>query len=141
MTKPVRYRRPNPEGNLGRETFLYAIRGPRSILQSLVFFVFALVFIILFFLCLLEPLKERFGGFANFLASSDVDVFLAGFGTPSFEDIFRDEIFLVVSEEDFGNLRDEIGVLVADKALGSSQKCFLMPLRGYHLHMSVVACM
>ena len=84
-------------------------------------------------LSIVEPLEEGLSGFANFLADGELDVFLAGFGTPGFEHGFGDEILLIKGEQDLRNLRDELGMLVAHETFGPSEQSFFVALGGDHL--------
>ena len=84
-------------------------------------------------LSIVEPFKERLGSLADFLACSQVDVFVALLGAPVLEHVFGDEVVLVVGQQDLGNLRNKLGVFLADEAFGAAEEGFFVLFGSDHL--------
>jgi hypothetical protein len=80
-----------------------------------------------------EPLDELFGRFADLFAGRDVDVFLAGFGAPFLERVFRDQVVLVILEKDGGDLRSQDGPVFADETLGAAEESSFVTFAGDYL--------
>ena len=85
-----------------------------------------LVLRLLIALSIVEPFKERLGSLADFLACSQVDVFVALLGAPVLEHVFGDEVVLVVGEQDLGNLGNKLGMFLADEAFGAAKEGFFV---------------
>ena len=84
-------------------------------------------------LSVIEPFQERLGGLADLFAGGEVDVFLAGLGAPILEHVFGNKVLLVEGEQYLGDLRDKLGMFIANETLGATQEGFFVTLRGDHL--------
>ena len=84
-------------------------------------------------LSIVEPFQERLSRLADLLAGGEVDVFLTGLGTPILENVLGDKVMLVEGEQYFGDLRNKLGVFVADETLSATEEGFFMTLGCDHL--------
>lgn len=89
--------------------------------------------ILLIALGILKPLLELLGRLADALARLQVHVLLAGLGAPRLQDLLGNEVVLVVFEQDGRDLRNKLGLVVADKALSATQEGLFVLLRSDHL--------
>lgn len=87
--------------------------------------------LVLTFGCL-KPVEERLGRLANLLAGRQVDVLLAGLGSPCLEDLLRHDVVLVIGQEDRGDLRHQFRVVLANEAFGTAEEGLLVAFRGDH---------
>jgi hypothetical protein len=88
-----------------------------------------LLLALLITLSLVEPLDELLSALAHLAAGRQVDVLLAGLGTPGLESFLRDEVVLVDLEQDARDLADKFRVVVSDKALKTTEEGLLVLLR------------
>jgi hypothetical protein len=84
---------------------------------------------LLFLLSSLEPGHELLGTLANLSARAYIHILLASLGAPGFEDFLRDQVIVVVLDEDSRDLSNQLGLFLAHEALGTSEECFLMAFR------------
>ena len=96
--------------------------------ELLLFFGFLLIA-----LGVLKPFEEGLGSLADFAADGQIDVALACFATPGFEYSLRDEVLLIVGEKDLRDLWDERRMLIANEALGTTEKSLFVLFGGDHL--------
>jgi hypothetical protein len=89
--------------------------------------------VLLVALSILEPFLELLGGLAHALADLDVDVLLAGLGTPRLQDLLRAEIVVVDLHQNGRDLGNELRLVVTDEALDTAKESLLVLLRGDHL--------
>jgi len=77
--------------------------------------------IVVLLLGLLEPLEEGLGGTADLLGSRQVDVLLAGLGTPLLDHLLGGELVVVVQLEDLDDLAVVVLAERAEQTLGASE--------------------
>jgi hypothetical protein len=78
---------------------------------------------------LAKPLVELLSGLAYSLADLEIDVLLASLLAPRLEDLLADKIVVVDLNADGRDLRDELGLVVADKTLNATEEGLLVLLR------------
>ena len=64
----------------------------------------------------------------DLLAGRNVDVLLAGLGTPRLEGFLRHKVVLVVAQQDGRDLGDQFWVILANEALGTTEESLLMTI-------------
>jgi hypothetical protein len=84
-------------------------------------------------LSILKPFNKFLSRLANLFAGGEVDVLLAGLGTPGFGNFLRDQIMLVTLKKNRRNLRDEVGFVLANESFDAAKESFLMALGSDHL--------
>lgn len=96
-----------------------------------------IVVVILVTLSVLKPFQELLGRLADLLAGGEIDVFLAGLGSPILDDLFGDEVFLIEGQQNRWDLGNEVGMFFADEAFRATQECFFVAIGSNHLNQSV----